>query len=301
MSYDLRPILENIEIGRIDPPAFELRSAVSVDDLAESIREKGMLNPIIVRVRGDRFQLVAGHRRLLASKKLGLRRIQCNVVELDDKETFEVGITENVQRRSMDPIDEGRAFKRYVDEFGFGGMTELSKKIGKSLTYVSRRVALTNLPPEVQEKLLRRRNSSSLAIELLSLEEPDEMMEIAKQADSLNLSVRETRRLISKHARAPKPRSSTEEDRVRITIRAIDKSIIALKLALVRLDGAIESVQKDWFSKELLFQYRVSVHDHIDSLVHLKKKIYQRAQQGRRELPAPVGRKRPERRPPKQG
>jgi ParB family transcriptional regulator, chromosome partitioning protein len=285
LKYELKPILENVEIGRIDPPAFQFRSEISVDDLAESIREKGLLYPIIVKVRGDRFQLVAGHRRLLASKKLGLRRIQCHIMELDEKETFELGLIENVQRESMDPIDEARAFKKYVEEFGFGGMTELSKKVGKSLAYVSRRVALLDLPIEVQETILRRRKSSSLAIELLSLDDSADILDLAKQIDDLGLSVKQARQMISRRRERSKSTTPTEEERLRITIRAVDRSITALKLALTRLDDAIESVQKDWFSRELLFQYRVSVHDHIDSLVHLKKKIYQRAQEGRHDLP----------------
>jgi hypothetical protein len=76
------------------------------------------------------------------------------------------------------------------------------------------------------------------------------------------------------------PSELTEEERIRVTIRAIDRCIVALRLALARLDEAVESVQKDWFSKELLFQYRVTVHDHVDSLMHLKKKIRQRANSG---------------------
>jgi len=279
MRYELKPIIENLEIGMIDPPSFQFRSELIVEDLASSIREKGLLFPIIVRVNGDRFQLVAGHRRLLACKKLGLRRIQAQVLELEEKEAFEIGLIENIQRRSMDSLDEARAFKSYVDGLGFGGMTELAGRIGKSVTYVSRRIALLGLPVEVQDRLLRRRKNSSLAIELLSLEDPEDMIEVAKRVDELGLSVHQAREAVAGHLRQT-PSESPEEERMRVTIRAIDRCIVALRLALARLDDAVESVQKDWFSKELLFQYRVTVHDHVDSLMHLKKKIRQRADSG---------------------
>ena len=284
MKYELGPILENVEIGKIDPPVFQHRTNLVIDDLAESIREKGLLYPLIVRVNGDRFQLVAGQRRFLACKKIGLRRIQCQVLELNDREAFEIGLIENIQRSSMDPLDEARAFQRYVDELGYGGMTELSGKIGKSLTYVSRRIAMLQLPQEVQDRFLRRRNRSSIAVEFLSMSDPQEMVQIARKVDRLDMSVQKTRNLLRKQ-RSSDPGFRTEQERIRLSIRAIDRSITALKLALARLDDAIESVQKDWFVRELLFQYHVSVHDQIDSLIHLKKKFYQRAQNGRRELP----------------
>ncbi len=284
--YALRPIVENIEIGRIEPPAFQFRSELVVDDLMESIRQRGLLYPIIVRVRGDRFELVAGHRRLTAFKKLGLRRIPAHILELDDRDAYEISLIENVQRRTMDPMDEARAFDKYVEEYGFGGMTELAGKIGKSVTYVSRRIALLQLPKDVQEGVLRRRKSASLALELLALDDSQAITELARQADSMKLSVQGTRRLVRSHRRRNTIRPSSEEERVRLTVRAIDRGITAMKLAMTRIDDAIESVKKDWFVRELLFQYRVGLHDNIDSLVHLKKKFYQRAQNGQPELPA---------------
>lgn len=97
-----------------------------------SIQQKGLLEPIVVRPVEKAFEVVAGNRRFEACKKLGWRSIPCHVVELDDKEAFEVSILENVQRETLNPIEEGRAYRNYVDECGYGGESELARKIGKS-------------------------------------------------------------------------------------------------------------------------------------------------------------------------
>src|SRR5919106_362647 len=131
-------IIEEIEIYRIKFPKLSFYGAdrAETPELIDSIRKNGLLHPIIVRTRGKFFEIIAGCRRYDACKKLGLRKIICHVVELDDKSAFEVSLIENIQRKSLDPIEEARAFKSYVDNYGWGGLTELASKISKSTAYV---------------------------------------------------------------------------------------------------------------------------------------------------------------------
>lgn len=271
----LKPLIENVDIWKISAPIYQIRSEIEDEALLNSINEKGLLQPILVRVVGERFQVIAGQRRLNACKKLGLRTIAAKIIDVDDKEAFEISLIENIERKTLDPLEEARAFKKYVDDFGFGGMSELAKRIGRSLTYVSRRLALLQLPDGVQEAILRRRKSLSSAMELISVEDPEKAMEMVRQIDSLGLSQRDTRRLVRKYHKRNKAiaKPIDHEAELQMAIRAVDRCITSLKIGLLRIDEAIESISKDWFVREVLFQYRVALHEQIDSLIRFKRKI----------------------------
>lgn len=139
-SNELNGSLEDLNISDITLPTSQLRSTINnIEELAESISKIGLLQPIVVRTnRSDDFEVVAGNRRLNACKSLGWRKIACHVVELDDRAAFEVSIIENVQRHTLNPIEEGIAFKKYVSEFGWGGFRNLHKKCQKvTATYAN--------------------------------------------------------------------------------------------------------------------------------------------------------------------
>ena len=271
----LNPLVENVDIWKISAPIYQIRSEIQDAALLDSIKERGLLQPILVRVVGERFQVIAGQRRLNACKRLGLRTIAAKIIEVDDKEAFEISLIENIERKTLDPLEEARAFREYVDKLGFGGLSELAKRIGRSVSYVSRRLALLDLPSEVQQSILRRRKSLSSTMELLSLDDPKAAVEVARQIDSLNLSQRDARRLVRKYRKrsvdGPKP--IDREAELQITIRAVDRCITSLKIGLLRIDDAVESISKDWFVREVLFQYRVALHEQIDSLIRFKRKI----------------------------
>jgi ParB family transcriptional regulator, chromosome partitioning protein len=126
--------IEDITMSSIVHPPNVLRSRSSgTKVLADSIDRIGLLHPVVVRITGEgSFEIVAGNRRYDACKKLGWRKILCHIVELDDKASFEVALVENIQRHTLDPIEEAFAFKKYVSEFGWGGVSDLAQKISKS-------------------------------------------------------------------------------------------------------------------------------------------------------------------------
>ena len=112
--------LERVELRRIHPSKDVLRSQIGPrEELMNSIEEKGLLEPVVVRPVQEGFEVVAGNRRLEACRKLRWRTMTCHVVELTDRESLEVSIIENVQRETLNPIDEATALKKYVDEFGY--------------------------------------------------------------------------------------------------------------------------------------------------------------------------------------
>ena len=98
---------------------------------------------------------------------LKLRKLSCHVIELSDKEAYEVGLVENLQHKTMNPVEESFAFKKYVEGYGWGGVSELAKQIGKSQEFVTKRIQLLLLPKEIQEEIIRRRITPSVALELL--------------------------------------------------------------------------------------------------------------------------------------
>ena len=152
-SNQLAGPVEDITMSDIVPPVNSLRSCMNgTEQLAESIKKIGLLQPILVRINSlGSFEVVAGNRRFDACKKLGWRKISCHLVELDDKSAFEVSIIENIQRQTLNPVEEGLAFRKYVNKFGWGGISELAQKLSKSPGYVCRRMKLAELPKDVIE------------------------------------------------------------------------------------------------------------------------------------------------------
>jgi ParB family chromosome partitioning protein len=118
----------------------------------------------------------------------------CHVVEVDDKEAYELSLIENLQQKSMNPIEEGKAFRQYVRKFGWGGESDLARRIGKSQEYISRRIKLLDLPEEMQQEIMRNRISVSLAQELFPLKE-SESQEAIKFVEENHLNSEQTRQL----------------------------------------------------------------------------------------------------------
>ena len=127
-------IIQDLDIYDLkSSPGFYPSIASRINELTLSIKEKGLLHPITVRAKEGHFEIVAGNRRYLACKALGWRKILCHIVELDDKEAFEISLVENIQRRTLNALEEGTAFRTYVSEFGWGGVSDLVQKLERAL------------------------------------------------------------------------------------------------------------------------------------------------------------------------
>jgi ParB family transcriptional regulator, chromosome partitioning protein len=283
----LAGFLESLEVRMIRPPRVVLRTdSGPIKGLMLSIRDKGLLEPIIVRPAEDGFEVVAGMRRFEACKKLGWRRLPAHVVELDDREAYEVSLLENIQRETLNPIEEARAFRNYVEEFGYGGETELARRIGKSQEYVSKRIGLLSLPQRVQDEIMRRRIAPSVAQELTMLND-DDAEEIAEEIGSEGLSLREVRRIIRR--RQARERSASDpgfldgdpeatERRVRRISRELNIAVASLGGAVVRLGEVADGLEDEWLVRDSIFVCRDTIREQIDSLTKLRRKI-ERAQE----------------------
>jgi ParB family chromosome partitioning protein len=253
-----------------------------IDELALSIKRHGLLHPITIRTKNNSFEIVAGNRRFLACKKLGWRKIPSHIIELDDKEAFEVFLIENIHRKQLNPIEEGRAFKAYVVEFGWGGISELSNKISKSIPYISKRISMTDLPTELIIEIQCQNIHYSIAETLLYVKDKDVQLQIAKQAMADKLTVMEIKELIhQKDEKMYVKENEIDYLRLKDDITDIDlkaqnsfnKSITTLKIAARKFAQIIEDNEDNWILYEILMQHKSMLDNQIDILIKEKKKL----------------------------
>lgn len=170
-----------------------------IEELAQSLKEHGVLQPLIVRRTLDGYQLVAGERRLRAAVKAGMRKVPAVVRELTDRQAMEISLVENLQREDLGPLEEAAAYERLINEFGLT-QDDVARRVGKSRSEVANTLRLLRLEPEVQE-LLRRGSLSGGHGKILVTLSRDEQIKVAREAASKGLSVRALEERLSKGAK----------------------------------------------------------------------------------------------------
>lgn len=280
-------IIDEVDIHKIKQPNFLFygKERTETTELVNSIRQNGLLQPIVVRTIGDSFEIVAGCRRYRACRTLGFRKIICHIIELDDKAAFEVSLIENIQRMSLDPIEEARAFKAYVDEFGCGGLTELANKISKSTAYICKRLSLLDLPSDLLETIRKCEVSPSAAEELIPIKDSDKRHLIADLIIKNHYSSREVRKLVEMNRESQShideklllnELSFHKDKTVEFEFKAhrsFDKSITALKIAKGKIIAILGTVEDNWLVHEILVQHKNMLNSQIDLLIKEKKKL----------------------------
>ena len=173
-----------IRIDRIEPNPEQPRlvfEQAALDELASSIREHGVLQPILVRPRGpNTYQIVAGERRWRASRQAGLETIPAMIEEIDDDTALEIAIIENLQREDLTPLDEAAMFDRMIRQHGYS-IRKLADKLGKDKGYLENRLRLADAPPEIRELVSLRKDSLSHAYELLKVDDAPKRRRLAAQ------------------------------------------------------------------------------------------------------------------------
>ena len=176
--------VRHVDVARITPNPEQPRLAMeqsSLDELAASIREHGVLQPILVRpLENGEFQLIAGERRWRASMAAGLTTIPALVEEIDDDTALEISIIENLQREDLSPLDEAAMYERMVRDHGYS-VRRLAQKLGKDKGYLENRLRLADAPPEVRELVSLRKDTLSHAYELMKVEDPKKRKRLAAQ------------------------------------------------------------------------------------------------------------------------
>ena len=188
----------NLQIDDILPNRFQPRfkfQEQAITELAESIREHGVINPILVRQLGDKFEIIAGERRYKASVLAGKETIPAIVTDLNDKESAEIALIENVQRQDLTPIEEAVSYRKILD-MGYLTQEQLAEKLGKTQSTISNKLRLLNLADEVQEALLDTRISERHARSLLKISDKKLQKDVLNQIITRRLTVKKTDELI---------------------------------------------------------------------------------------------------------
>jgi ParB family transcriptional regulator, chromosome partitioning protein len=214
-SPEVHGVLREIPVARITPNPFQPRKnfdAAAMDDLKASIAEFGVLVPIIVRKRGENFELVAGERRWRACAALGQPNIPAIVRDSDDKDTLEVAIIENLQRENLNPIEEAAGFSSLMDEYGFT-QEDLALRVSKSRPAVANALRLLALPDAIKAMLVDGRLTAGHGRALLAAPARDRL-KLAERAVKDDLSVRALEKLTGavKTTNAPRTRELTADE-----------------------------------------------------------------------------------------
>ncbi len=251
-----------VPIDHIEPNPQQPRLAFNqetLDELASSVREHGVLQPILVRPIGpNRYQIVAGERRWRATRQTGLTTIPALIEDIDDDTALEISIIENLQREDISPLDEAAMYDRMVREHGYS-IRKLADKLGKDKGYLENRLRLADAPPEVRELVSLRKDTLSHAYELMKVQDPKKRRRLAEQVARGELTLIKLRDRIEGRRSRP--------------ARAVDDAVAEHD---VEADGSDSSEASDWpaaatapvdLSEDSLVNAKHSLAEALDELV----------------------------------
>jgi ParB family transcriptional regulator, chromosome partitioning protein len=243
---------EEVPISSIRPNTHQPRrnfSDASIKELAASIREVGILQPLVIRSTETGFELIAGERRLRAAKEAGLERVPVLIRQVAESESMEMALVENLQREDLNPLETAAAYQALIDSFEFT-KDQLAHRLGKSRAAVANTLRLTRLPESVRTMVLTENLSEGHARALLALETEERMLRVAEKVQSEKLSVRKTEDLVREElsstqaapATKQEPREQNEAaDEFREASRSIqDALLLPTRVKAFRKGGRVE-------------------------------------------------------------
>lgn len=219
-----------IDIDLISPNPEQPRTRFAeenLEELTQSIRANGVVQPIVVRQRGNRYEIVAGERRWRASQRAELRRIPAVVKEVSDDKMLELALIENIQRQELNPIEEAKAYSKLIEQLGLT-QEVVAERVGKSRTVVTTAIRLLRLPGEVLREIEQGRISAGHGRALLMTTDPMVQRQVANSIIDFGLSVRETEKTVKRLSRSPQPTNKKQVTRI------IDANVKAAETRLMR-------------------------------------------------------------------
>ena len=228
--------IREVPVGKILPNPAQPRLSYdeeSLTELADSIREHGVLQPILVRPSGGRFELIAGERRWRASGMAGRDTIPAIVVEFDEQTALEVSIIENLQREDVSPLEEAAMFRKMTETFGYS-VRQLAQKVGKDKGYVENRLRLSDAPADIRELLSLRKDTISHAYELMKIGDERKRRRLGKRVAAGELTLAKLRALTG----ADEPPAEADPKSPRRRAKTVAGEVAAAKAADDALMGA---------------------------------------------------------------
>lgn len=260
MEFEGKPgeQVQIVKLTKVEPSREQPRKQFDADalqELAASIKQFGVLQPLLVQKKEDYYEIIAGERRWRASKLAGLKEVPVIVKEFTEQEAVEISLIENIQREDLNPIEEAMAYKRLMEEFHLK-QDAIAERVSKSRTAVTNSMRLLKLDDRVQQMLIDEMISTGHARALLALESKDAQAEAAVKVFDEKLSVRETERLVKEllnpvQKKEEKPKNQAEE-LVYKNLEEKIKQIIGSKVAINRRTDNKGKIEIEYYSQEEL-------------------------------------------------
>lgn len=248
------PGVSYVPIEQIDPNPLQPRKTFQPErlaELAQSIRANGVIQPLVLRRHGSRYQLVAGERRWRASKLAGIQRVPAVVQDIPDDRLLEITLIENIQREDLNPIETALAFDRLGRELHLT-YEVIGQRTGKDRTTITNLVRLLQLPGDIQQLVAERRLSAGHARSILSLPTQDLQREVAEKAVAQGWSVRQTERLTQRMLQSPEPKSVEDAEtdpNVKAAIREMER-ILGTKVRIVEKAKQRGRIEIEYYSPD---------------------------------------------------
>ena len=220
----------------------------SIAELANSIRETGILQPLVVVPEGNHYKIVVGERRWRAAQKIGMTKVPAIVRHLSEKEQIEISLVENLQRKDLNPIEIALSYQKLIQELNYTQET-VAKKVGKDRASVANTIRLLKLPPEIQKLVAEGKISMGHARALITLDKPDQQIFLSRLIVEKNLSVREVEKMMSKKRHIPSSKLKPELDP---DLQALQDNLVEILGTKVAISGNAEKgmIKLFYFSLE---------------------------------------------------
>jgi ParB family chromosome partitioning protein len=260
LPEEIKNSMVELDIARVEPDRNQPRKTFDEDELeelAESIKEKGILIPLLVRPQEDYYQIIAGERRWRAARKAGLKKVPVIIRDdMTDQEVVEVQLIENIQRADLNPIDEALAYKRLIEDFGLK-QDEVADRVSKSRTTITNSLRLLKLDERVQKMVIEDIISTGHARTLIPIEDPEKQYEYAQKALDEKWSVRdaekEVKKLLSSNpSKKTKRKLSDALSAVYADLENDLKNRFGTKVSILPKDEKSGKVEIEYYSKEEL-------------------------------------------------
>ena len=215
-----------VNITKVEPNRTQPRKNFDEDalqELSDSIKQFGIIQPLIVQDRKDHYEIIAGERRWRAAKKAGLKEVPVIIKNYTDQEIVEISIIENIQREDLNPIEEALAYKRLLEEFNLK-QDQVAERVSKSRTAVTNSMRLLKLSDKVQQMIIDEMISTGHARAILSIEDPEEQYNIAQKIFDEKLSVREVEKLMKNMGKPAKGKKS-KDDKLEVIYQDIEEKL----------------------------------------------------------------------------
>ena len=259
-----------VKIGKVEPNREQPRKNFDEDallELSESLKQYGVLQPLLVQDKKDYYEIIAGERRWRAAKLAGLKEVPVIIKKLTDQEIVEISLIENIQRENLNPIEEALAYKRLLKEFNLK-QDEVAERVSKSRTAVTNSMRLLKLDERVQQMVIDELITTGHARTLLAISDNEKQYALAQQIFDEKLSVRETEKLIKK-IQNPKAEVSKSQEDTSMSVFYEDmeqklKNIMGTKVSISHKDNKKGKIEIEYYS-----------NDELERIVELFQTIYQ--------------------------